>query len=58
MISIRKVVKSILLSFLLIALLASTCLGNEAGSKEKSIIVCTTSILADFTSVSLLKNQA
>lgn len=49
MISIRKVVKSILLSFLLIALLASTCLGNEAGSKEKSIIVCTTSILADFT---------
>lgn len=49
MISIRKVVKNIFLTCLLIALLASTCLGNEAGSKEKSIIVCTTSILADFT---------
>lgn len=49
MISIRKVVKSIFLSFLLIALLASTCLGNEASSKENPIIICTTSILADFT---------
>lgn len=48
MISIRKIVKSIFLTCLLIVLLAGTCLGNEASSKERPIIICTTSILADF----------